>query len=72
MGSAYYEALLDFSIPPGFLNTVRAVVKVKDVLLDYIVPRPSEVVYAAQAAHTTGKSADYTSYWDLGACLPGT
>ena len=63
---AGFETLLDFSIPPWFLNNVRAVAKVKDVPIDYVVLRPSEAVCAARAlARPAGKIADYTLYHDL-------
>ena len=42
---AGYEVILDFSIPPWFLDAVRKVVKIKDVPLDYVVLRPSESVF---------------------------
>ena len=63
---ADYETFLDFSIPPWFLDTVRAVVSVRAVPLDYIVLRPSEVVCAARAAaRPAGKITDYARYRDL-------
>ena len=45
-----YEVILDFSIPPWFLETAQRVVKWKDLDLDYVVLRPSETVCAARAA----------------------
>jgi gluconate kinase len=63
---ADYEAVLDFSIPPWYLDTVRKVAKLRDVPLDYVVLRPSQAVCAARAAaRTEGKIADYTQYRDL-------
>ncbi len=40
------EVILDFSIPPWFLDTVQAVAKVKNVPLDLVVLRPSLQVCA--------------------------
>jgi adenylate kinase family enzyme len=61
-----YEVIVDFSIPPWFLDTARKVVKAKDVPLDYVVLRPSESVCAERAAgRTEGVIADYTPYREL-------
>ncbi len=61
-----YEVILDFSIPPWFLETAQRVAKAKDVPLDYVVLRPSEVVCAARAAaRAEGAIADYTPYREL-------
>jgi len=61
-----YEVILDFSIPPWFLETARKVAKVRDVPLDFVVLRPSEAVCAARAAgRAEGKIADYQPYHDL-------
>ncbi len=61
-----YEVILDFSIPPWFLETAQKVVKARDVPLDYVVLRPSEAVCAARAAgRAEGAIADYTSYREL-------
>lgn len=61
-----YEVILDFSIPPWFLETAQRVIKSKDVPLDYVVLRPSETVCAARAAaRAEGAIADYTPYREL-------
>lgn len=61
-----YEVILDFSIPPWFLETAQKVVKAKDVPLDYVVLRPSETVCAQRAAaRSEGAIGDYTSYREL-------
>ena len=60
------EVVLDFSIPPWFLDTARAVAKVKEVPLDFVVLRPSLAVCAARAAgRAEGTIADYAPYRDL-------
>ena len=63
-----YETILDFSIPPWFLDTARAVAKVREVPLDYVVLRPSEAVCAARAE---GPISDYASYRELYASFDG-
>jgi predicted kinase len=61
-----YEVILDFSIPPWFLETAQRLAKSKDVPIDYVVLRPSEAVCAARAAaRVEGRIADYTPYRDL-------
>ena len=63
---ADYEVLLDFSIPPWFLDTARKVVRARAVPIDYVVLRPSEEVCTTRAAaRSEGKIADYTPYRDL-------
>src|ERR1700722_17812897 len=61
-----YETILDFSVPPWFLNTARRIAKVREVPLDYVVLRPSESVCAGRAAaRTEGKITDYAPYSEL-------
>jgi len=61
-----YEVIVDFSIPPWFLDTARKVVKSRQVPLDYVVLRPSETVCAARAAaRPEGTIPDYAPYRDL-------
>ena len=61
-----YEVIVDFSIPPWFLETALKIVKSRDVRLDYVVLRPSETVCAARAAsRPEGTIADYSRYRDL-------
>ena len=67
-----YEVILDFSIPPWFLETAQRVVKWKDLDLDYVVLRPSETVCAARAAgRAEGAIADYTAYRELYSSFDG-
>jgi hypothetical protein len=69
---AGYEVVLDFSIPPWFLDAVRKIVKIKDVPLDYVVLRPSESVCSARAAaRSEGAIADYAPYRDLYSSFDG-
>jgi chloramphenicol 3-O-phosphotransferase len=54
-----YEVLLDFSVPPQFLETARTILK--GLPLNYVVLRPSLAVCEARAAtRTEGRIADYT------------
>jgi hypothetical protein len=63
---AGHETILDFSIPPWFLDTARAVAKVRDVPLDCVVLRPSETVCSARAAtRAEGTIVDYAPYREL-------
>jgi hypothetical protein len=69
---AGYEVILDFSVPPWFLDNIRKVVKVRDVPVDYIVLRPSQTVCAARAAdRPEGKIADYAEYSDFYSTFDG-
>ena len=61
-----YETILDFSVPPWFLDTARRIAKVREVPLDYVVLRPSDSVCAGRAAaRTEGKITDYAPYSEL-------
>lgn len=61
-----YEVILDFSIPPWFLETARKVAGFRKVPLDFVVLRPSEeVCFARAAARAEGAIADYAPYHDL-------
>lgn len=63
---ADFAVLLDFSIPPWFLDRVRAVAERREVPVDYVVLRPSEAICAARAAaRREGTIADYAPYRDL-------
>ncbi|WP_158926414.1 AAA family ATPase [Acidisphaera sp. S103] len=65
-----YDVLLDFSIPPAFLNTARVILK--DVPLDYVLLRPSQAVCEARATgRAEGKIVDYTPYRDFYALFEG-
>jgi len=67
---AGYEVLLDFSIPPWFLDGVRAVLK--EIPFAFVVVRPSEAVCALRAAtRNEGTITDYTSYRELYADFAG-
>lgn len=56
-----YEVILDFSIPPQFLETARKILK--DVPLNYIALRPSLAICVARAAaRPEGRIANYGAY----------
>jgi adenylate kinase family enzyme len=59
-----YEAIVDFPIPPWFLNAARA--KMKNAVIDYVVLLPSESVCAARAAARKECAiSDYAPYQKL-------
>lgn len=59
-----YEVVLDFSIPPQFLE--RAFARLRDVEIHYVVLRPSAPVCSARAgARIEGAIADYAEYRDF-------
>jgi predicted kinase len=61
-----YSVILDFSIPPWFLDTARRIAKVREVPLDYVVICPDENICASRAAsRAEGAIADYGPYHDL-------
>jgi adenylate kinase family enzyme len=61
-----YETILDFSIPPWFLETASRIVDKKDVPLDYVVLYPAETICMARAAkRLEGVIPDYTPYSEL-------
>jgi predicted kinase len=65
-----YEVILDFTIPPWYLDAIRALLVGKP--FDYVVLRPSEAVCAARAAgRAEGSIADYGPYRDLYASFDG-
>jgi predicted kinase len=67
-----YEVILDFSIPPWFLETARAITERRKVPLDFVVLRPSEAVCAQRAAHRVeGAIADYARYRGLYSSFDG-
>jgi adenylate kinase family enzyme len=56
-----YQVILDFSVPPQFLETMGKILK--DVPLNYVVLRPSLAVCEARAAQRSeGRIRDYSSY----------
>jgi chloramphenicol 3-O-phosphotransferase len=61
-----YEAILDFSIPPWFLDALKPIAARRDLPLHFVVVRPSLVVCMARAAaRAEGTIADYSPYRDL-------
>ena len=67
-----YEVILDFSIPPWFLDTVRKIAGGRDFSLDYVIIKPSEATCIARASsRTEGVIADYTPYKEFYADFNG-
>jgi chloramphenicol 3-O-phosphotransferase len=65
-----FNVLLDFSIPPQFIETARGILK--ETSLDFVVLRPSIDVCAARAAsRVRGAVADYAPYEELYAAFDG-
>ena len=63
---AGYEVILDFSIPPWFIDTARKVAAVRDVPVDYVVLRPAlNICEKRAAARSEGTIDDYEPYLDL-------
>jgi cytidylate kinase len=61
-----YEVIVDFSIPPWFLETALKMATKRDVPLHYIVLRPSETVCADRAAaRNEGTITDYSRFHEL-------
>jgi adenylate kinase family enzyme len=61
-----YETLLDFSIPPWFLETAEKMVSRKELPVDYVVLLPAENICAARCAcRAEGIINDYSHYHDL-------
>ena len=61
-----HTILLDFSIPPWFLETADKIVQRRDVPVDYVVLLPPEPVCAVRAAsRAEGAISDYGPYLDL-------
>ena len=65
-----YEVIVDFSIPPWYVDAVRRLFS--DKPFHYVVIRPSEAVCAARAAaRADGTIADYGPYSELYAVFDG-
>ncbi len=59
-----YEVILDFSIPPWYLDAIRALLTGKPFA--YVIVRPSLAICAARAAaRPEGTIADYAPYREL-------
>jgi len=65
-----FEAILDFTMPPAFLE--RAAARVESTRVHLVILRPSEPVCAARAAaRSEGVILDYGPYRDLYALFDG-
>jgi hypothetical protein len=59
-----YDVVLDFSIPPHFLDVARKILK--EVALEYVILKPSQAICAARAAaRQEGIISDYSKYTDF-------
>jgi hypothetical protein len=60
------DVIVDFTIPPWFLETAQRVARVRDIPLDYVAFRPSEAACRARgASREAGRIDDYSRYMDL-------
>jgi predicted kinase len=58
-----YEVILDFSVPPWFLDTARKIASKRSVPLNLVILKPSEKVCAERARdRKEGAIADYSHY----------
>jgi chloramphenicol 3-O-phosphotransferase len=65
-----YDVLLDFSFPPAFLKTARAIIK--EVPLDFVLLHPSLEVCASRSLNRDeGRIVDYERYRDFYALFAG-
>ena len=63
---AGYQVIVDFSVPPWFLETARKIVQKREIPLHFVVLRPGLDVCAARAAgRAEGTIPDYTGYAEL-------
>ena len=61
-----YETLVDFSIPPWFLDSARDIATFRGATLHYVVLLPPEATCAQRAAERSeGTIADYTPHREL-------
>jgi chloramphenicol 3-O-phosphotransferase len=61
-----FDVILDFSIPPWFLDTVKKIMGRRNIPTDYVVICPTKAVCAARAAsRPEGKIEDYEAYNEL-------
>jgi|SRR5579871_298148 len=64
--SAGHDVIVDFSMPPSFLDTARQIAALRGIPLDYVVLCPLEGVCASRgAARAEGRIADYAQYHDF-------
>lgn len=60
------HVLLDFSIPPWFLDTAKAIASVRNLPVHFVVLLPPETVCARRTAtRSAGAVADYSRFRDL-------
>jgi len=65
-----YDVLIDFSIPPHFIEVARKILK--EVPLDFVLLNPGEAECASRAAkRPEGKIPDYSVYHDFYALFNG-
>jgi adenylate kinase family enzyme len=61
-----YEVILDFSIPPVFIEAIHKLIGSRDVAVDYIVLLPEESICATRAAdRENGAVKDYAVFHEF-------
>lgn len=65
-----YQVVLDFSIPPWYMEVILEILKRRDIMVDYVVLNPGEEICAQRAAERSeGKIPDYSVYKKLYDCF---
>ena len=65
-----YQVVLDFSIPPWYMEVILEILKRRDIRVDYVVLNPGEAICAQRAAERSeGKITDYSIYKKLYDCF---
>lgn len=61
-----YDVILDFTIPPWYMETVQKILQPRNISIDYVVLRPNLDVCADRArGRSAGGIEDYSTYHDL-------
>ena len=67
---AGYQVVLDFSIPPWYMEVIIEILKRRNIPVDYVVLNPGEAICAKRAAERSeGKITDYSVYKKLYDCF---
>ena len=65
-----YNVVIDFSIPPWYLETIKKILFVRSIPVHYVVIRPSMDICASRAANRSeGAIPDYAMYKELYQCF---
>jgi predicted kinase len=65
-----YQVVLDFSIPPWYMEVILEILKRRNIPVDYVVLNPGEAVCVQRAfERKEGKITDYSQYKKLYDCF---